>query len=575
MRHHRWWVVGLLAFHALLVAWGAWRHAPAIDEIGHLPAGISHWKFGQFPLYKVNPPLVRMVAAVPVLLSNPELEWHGYFSDPFERPAFLIGREFIEINGLRSFELFTWARLACLPFTLLGGYFCYRWAYALYGEAAGVLACGAWCFAPNILAHAQLMTPDLGATAVGLAACYAFRSWLNAPSWGRSLLVGGALGLTLLTKFTWVILIPVWPTLWIAARLAGWKRQSARHVGAELAQLGLVFLVGLYVLNLGYGFEGTGRRLGEYEFISPTLSEQTTRVTGNRFRDSMWASLPVPLPENCVLGIDFQKCEFDQRQASFLAGEWRQGGWWYYYVYAMAIKMPLGTWLLLLLAGGAAICSKRYRANWHEELQILLPAAVILVFVSSQTGFNHHLRYVLSAFPFLFIYLSRLGRAFEGRKTVLAVVTAFLFAWGATSSLWAYPHSLSYFNELVGGPHGGHWHLNHSNTDWGQDLLFLKKWADRHAESAEMGLALDYTIMDPQLLGLPALLPPPDPAHEAAFGPGMVVGPQPGWYAVSVNQLHSRTQEYRYFQRFDRVASVGYSVYIYHLQPSDIHSGGE
>jgi hypothetical protein len=214
-RRHQWCVVGLLTLHALLVAWAACRHSPTVDEVGHLPAGISHWKFRQFPLYKVNPPLVRMVAAVPVLLSNPELEWHAHFSDPFERPEFLIGREFIEINGLRTFQLFTWARWACLPFTLLGGYFCYRWAHALYGEAAGVLACAMWCFSPNIVAHAQLITPDVGATAVGLAACYSFRSWLNGPSWGRALLVGIMLGLTLLTKFTWIVLIPVWPTLWV------------------------------------------------------------------------------------------------------------------------------------------------------------------------------------------------------------------------------------------------------------------------------------------------------------------------------------------------------------------------
>ncbi len=379
-RRHQWCVVGLLTLHALLVAWAACRHSPTVDEVGHLPAGISHWKFRQFPLYKVNPPLVRMVAAVPVLLSNPELEWHAHFSDPFERPEFLIGREFIEINGLRTFQLFTWARWACLPFTLLGGYFCYRWAHALYGEAAGVLACAMWCFSPNIVAHAQLITPDVGATAVGLAACYFFRSWLNVPSWGRALLVGIMLGLTLLTKFTWIVLIPVWPTLWVAIRLANRQGCSARQIATELAQLISLFLVGLYVLNLGYGFEGSGRRLGDYEFISPTLSGQVTRVTGNRFRDSMWGSLPVPLPENCVLGVDYQKCEFDQRQWSYLAGEWRLGGWWYYYLYAMAIKMPLGTWLLLLLAGVSAVCSRRYCASWRDELQILLTTVSVAVY---------------------------------------------------------------------------------------------------------------------------------------------------------------------------------------------------
>ena len=35
------------------------------------------------------------------------------------------------------------------------------------------------------------------------------------------------------------------------------------------------------------------------------------------------------------------------------------------------------------------------------------------------------------------------------------------------SSLAIYPHSLSYFNELAGGPTKGHYHLIDSNIDWG------------------------------------------------------------------------------------------------------------
>jgi hypothetical protein len=53
-----------------------------------------------------------------------------------------------------------------------------------------------------------------------------------------------------------------------------------------------------------------------------------------------------------------------------------------------------------------------------------------------------------------------------------------MLAWSVGSSLWYYPHSLSYFNELVGGPMGGPKHLLDSNIDWGQDLFYLKDWLD-------------------------------------------------------------------------------------------------
>lgn len=72
-------VTCLLCLHVVLVAWGAVVHSPVLDEVGHLPAGVSHWKFGQFTLYKVNPPLVRAIAALPVALwADPDMGWEAF-----------------------------------------------------------------------------------------------------------------------------------------------------------------------------------------------------------------------------------------------------------------------------------------------------------------------------------------------------------------------------------------------------------------------------------------------------------------------------------------------------------------
>lgn len=55
----RWAIVVLLAIHTGLLAYSAYVHSPTLNEPGHLVAGLSHWKFGRFELYRVNPPLVR------------------------------------------------------------------------------------------------------------------------------------------------------------------------------------------------------------------------------------------------------------------------------------------------------------------------------------------------------------------------------------------------------------------------------------------------------------------------------------------------------------------------------------
>jgi len=68
-----------------------------------------------------------------------------------------------------------------------------------------VLACLLWCFSPNILAHASLITADAHASALGLAACYTFWRWLKRPTWAQSALTGVVLGLAELAKTTLIL----------------------------------------------------------------------------------------------------------------------------------------------------------------------------------------------------------------------------------------------------------------------------------------------------------------------------------------------------------------------------------
>jgi hypothetical protein len=199
-------VGGIMVVHAILLGWGAWRNSFTWDEVGHLPAGISHWQLGRFDLFRVNPPLVRMVGSLPILAAKPKTDWRAYDDRPGHRAEFDVGKRFLELNGVRSFWLLTLARWTCIPFSLLGGWVCFRWAGELYGERAGLLALVLWCFSPNVLAHGQLITPDVAAAALGVSAAFLFWRWLKRPSWDRTLAAGLLLGLTELAKTTWIVL---------------------------------------------------------------------------------------------------------------------------------------------------------------------------------------------------------------------------------------------------------------------------------------------------------------------------------------------------------------------------------
>ncbi len=601
----------LLTIHAGLLAYGAAVHSPCIDEVGHLAAGLSHWQLGRFDLYHVNPPLVRMVAAVPVLFAQPKTDWSAYSDAPGARSEFPIGRDLITANGERSFWFFTWARWACIPFSLLGGYICFRWARELYGDGSGLLALTLWCFGPNILANGQMITPDMGATALGVTAAYFFWKWLKQPSWPLALASGLTLGLALLTKATWIILFGLWPALWLLWQL---RRRAAGFIPAvspqqpvetktagtspaarlgkkgrltQLLQLATTLLLGLYVLNMGYGFEGWFQPLGEYHFVSDSLGGSAERGdfgARNRFAGTWFGKVPIPVPRNYLEGIDVQKRDFESHYSSYLRGEWRQQGWWYYYLYGLAVKVPLGVWALAVLAT-ILLFRRGYAASWRDELTLLGPAAVVLTLVSAETGFNHHLRYVLPIFPFWFVWTSKAARAFRRLNRIVSVLTWAAAVWVVGSSLWVYPHCLSYFNELVGGPENGSAHLVDSSIDWGQDLFYLRDWLKAHPEARPLGLAY-FGYFDPHVTGIGYALPPEGPTNAAEIaGPyADELGPHPGWFAVSVTMLrgygfpipdgHGGVRTYplnsfSYFLRFRPVARAGWSIYIYYITPGE------
>jgi hypothetical protein len=564
-----------LATHAGLLGWGAARHSPHTDEAGHLVAGLSHWQFGTFRLFHVNPPLVRIVAGLPVWLADPDVDWSGYQDDLGERPEFNIATRFLELNGERAFPLFTIARWACIPFSLAGAVFCYLFARDLWNADAGLIAAALWCYCPNVLAHGQTITPDVAAAAFGLAAAWIYRRWLLQRRFPTALAAGLVLGLALLCKTTWIFLLALWPAVWIIDRLVA-RKQPPPHFARwshEALQQALILVVALLTINACYAFEGSFRKLGDYEFQSMTLAgddaEQLVRGRqGNRFRTSWAAAIPVPFPANYVAGIDRTKYEFENRRWSYLAGEWRFGGWWYYYLYAAAIKVPLGAWLLLLSSLCLPLLKRGYALRGRYELLVLLIPLLVFTLVSSQTGYNHHLRYVLPAFPFGFVWASRLGLSLQLRQHWVTGLALLCLSWSTGSSLWFQPHHLSYFNELAGGPAQGHYYLGggegaDSNIDWGQDLLYLKRWLDQHPQARPMHIAF-LGICQPEMAGIEYLPVPRGPGGDGR-DLSLPVGPVPGWYAISVKNLHTRERTYDYFQSFPVHDRVGYSVYIYHI----------
>lgn len=135
----------------------------------------------------------------------------------------------------------------CIPFSLLGCVVVSLWSREWNGDWGGLLSGTLWCLCPNILAHGHLITPDVAATTFGIATVYTFVHWLKGPTWTRSLLVGVALALALLSKGTWIVLVGVLWLQWLGLRMLGVRLPGLafREVGKLIAIVPIVGLLGL------------------------------------------------------------------------------------------------------------------------------------------------------------------------------------------------------------------------------------------------------------------------------------------------------------------------------------------
>ncbi len=553
-------------------------------------ATVYFWHTFRFDVFCVNPPLTRMVSGLPVVLCQPKCDWDSYSPHAKDRSEWVIGGAFVASNGSdKSWWCFRLARWSLIPFLLLGGYFGWRLSRDVYGDSAGLVFLIMWCFSPLLLAWGATICPDAVAGALGLGAVYMFRKWLYKPNWARAAICGLWLGVLPLTKLTWIAAFGIWPLIWglWVAPICLTKAGNRSLPVPPWPQLAIILIVGLYTLNMGYLFDGTCRPLGKHVFLSKLLGSQESPgnphmpVAGNRYARTWAGGLPVPLPAAFIQGIDLQRYDFERGATSYLRGTWADHGWWYYYLYALAVKVPLGTWFIVTLAIAVTAFGRGYSASWRDEMLVLAPGLLVFVLVSSQTGFSAHSRYILPALPFFLLWASKVGRAFEVRpatqirRTIAGTVVVAL-TWLIASSLWAYPHSLSYFNGLVGGPRYGGEHLMGSNVDWGQDLFYLKDWIDQHPEVDLRGLAI-WGAWPTTLAGIPNPPPPPVGPTGTRHAPSQYdiaakddshvsrIGPKPGWYALSVSHVYNCNRRYRYFQYLQPDATAGYSIYIYHI----------
>jgi hypothetical protein len=483
------------------------------DETGYIAAGYANLWQGDYGLNADHPPLMQKLSALPLA---------GLVADapPANAPRFLetsnpratYGREFFFGHGLDVEAATLRARLPVMGLSAALILALYAWGSALFGAGPALLTAALAALCPPLLAHGRLATEDMGCTAGMFVAVWLLWRASEQPSWTRTVACGLAVGFALLTKYTALLLAPIFVGLWLL------PPPGARRL--PLPRAAALTGVAFAVVSLGYGW--------------------------------------IPRPDLFFAGIGKIYPDVAPDYSFYLAGRVSESPFALHGLASVALKLPLSALVLLGIAGVRATRAGREgaRSAW-----LLLPPAVVLL-ASAFDLTNPGVRRVLPAIPFLLLFAGQ--AAFRPRHPALVATLALLAGGAGLEAAAAYPHHLAYLNPLGGGTRNGPYVFDESNVDWGQDLPALAAWQRAHQREGETLRLYYFGSAVPAAYGVDAV----------RFELDQVEAPPPGLYAISAHYLVFfrklavlRGLDSDWLTKYEPIDRAGSSTWLYRFEP--------
>ncbi len=510
--------------------------SPTNDEFSHhIASGYSYLLTGDFRMNPAQPPLPKLLSAIPL--------WFLKAKAPMDHPSWREGntpvfaREFFYHSNHNADQLVFWARFPIAILSVLFGLFVFWAGQELFGFAGGICALILYVFCPDLVAHSGLATSDLSVAFFFFLACWWFRKYLLNPTWVHLTIVGILTGLCFLSKFSAVVLLPIF---FLIALIAGkFKEIQPKKTAVFLA-------VTLLTIWAGYFFEVKPLLQNTPD---PAKKIALIRKIGGEGLVGHAHNTPTPLAtfSSAFTGMMITRA---QGSNSFLMGEWSRTGWWYYYFVAFFIKNTLPFIVFCFLG---LIVIRKIGLDRLSAATLLTP--VIFFFLATmpdraQVG----IRYFLPVYPMLFL-LAGAAAVFCWRKnTILKLLVIVLLSWHVLEAAWIYPHHLAYFNESIGGPKNGYKYLRDSNIDWGQDLKLLGEYVHEN-QIPEVALFF-YGPADPSYYKI----------RHRPFEPEEFTVPRQSVYAIGAHNVDA----VKWTEKLAPTTMIGYSIFIYDLRQKGI-----
>jgi hypothetical protein len=555
-----------VAFGALQV-FAYVQKSATIDEPIHLTTGYAALAARDYRVETTHPPFMRMWAALPLLfMRDVHLDtsvidrtepaaWHSGST------AFDFSTKFLYVDNDAD-RLLNAARFMIVICGILLGSLMFFWTYEWLGFTPAVWALVFYTLSPNLAAHASLVTTDIGITCFIFGTIYFL--WRTSRQLSPFNLAGLSIffALAIVTKFSGLILGPMVLALLIVA-----VRQrttiTPRAAAAIVVLLAVVSFAAVWAVH-SFRYAPSASASWQMHLEEAPLARTVpmiASVTG-------WIDRHHLLPNAFTEGFLIFAQSMLPPNHAFLAGEYSDEGWWYYFPVVFLIKTPISL-IALAAIGVFVLVRRRFELGWKNEAFIAVPVLIYLA-VSAANTFHVGVRHLLPIYPFILL-IGAAGAMVLVRARAGRLALAGLMAFGVAVFADVYPHTLTYFNQFVGGPGNGYKYLTDSNIDWGQGLKHLRNWMDRqsvpHVGLAYFGTA-DPAYYDIDYTQLPAATPG---MNLPSIAQTWTKPRLPGYVAVGATVLTGvyLDPEWQLFYRglleTTPVAVIGNSIFVYRL----------
>jgi hypothetical protein len=579
----------LLVMMGVLSIASSRRQSITYDEVAHVPAGLSYLKQHDARLNIEHPPLIKMLAAVPLLFADVHANYNdrSWCSTGGLDCQWAFGRHFFVDWNRDPAHIIFLARLPMIVLTLVFGWVVYWMARQLAGPWGALLSLAVFATSPFCISYGELVITDMGlALFCLLAAWFTADLWMR-PSFAAALKLALAAAAALLSKFSAVLIVPsiglfaIW--MWIAAPAD--RQRAASEPEAKVPNLrrasAWLLISGLMTLVLGWAFyEAFFYRSSPREILSahnayvsafrPPDRPERFLAAGTQVL-ALHPGLEKPLQPLWLYmgGIGF--LDSGLTRPMYLLGSRHAHGVWYYFPVITFFKLAPGE--ILLLFGLAGLAGMRlWQEHFKEEpvpspplftyenrirLRALLSFVLVFLAAAMRAKMNIGVRHISVPLLILVVLVALivpyLGTIPSSRSRKLAFSAVVVVAIScAITAIHAFPDYISYYSGFrLGMPKQEI--ATESNLDWGQSLPAVTAFATQHHIST--------IYVDGRMTILPPTLYVPQGRPWKCDNPAE----RPEWAAVSANYLLRQEPTCIGLMKYEKWMLPGEAMMVFHI----------